>query len=304
MQLFIDETKQSRGYSLFFLKRKRKEFNPIPPAEVYQTRKYKTNYFRSKESFTRSLRFKSQRKDEIGEYKIEVALGRLPCSFQRLSNLLLKTEKGFIHIDHLLVSPYGLFVLEVNNLAGIILGQEDAFHWHQSIRWRVKTFPNPLFENQNRIQFLMKHLRLEESLPFFSYVTFNRRCNLKVISGAVFYDIDILTAILKRIQSQPEVLRDAEVLAIVKRIEQLNITDSSIRNEYSARLHKQKFLARANFGDIRCAVCQKPVTERTARYCIAHPDKYNWQIYCAKHQKQARVPQRTVYNSYPWGETK
>lgn len=304
MQLFMIKRSKVEGYFLFFFKRKREELNPISPAEVDQTQKYKTNYFRLKESFPRSLRFKSQRKNEIGEYKIEVALGRLPSGFQRLSNLLFKTEKNFIHIDHLLVSPVGIFVLEVNNLAGIILGAEDASHWHQSIRWRVKTFPNPLLENQSRIQFLMEHLKLEESLPFFSYVTFNRRCNLKVISGAVFYDIDILTAILKRIQSQPEVLRDAEVLAIVKRIKQLNITDSSIRNEYSARLRKQKFIARPKFGDIRCAVCQRSVTERTARYCIAHPDKYNWQIYCAKHQKEARVSQRDGYNSYPRGEIK
>lgn len=251
------------------------------------SRKYKTNYFDDRGSGQReSLRSKSHRKSEIGEYKIEVELGHLPSGFKRLSNLLFKTEKGFIHIDHLVVSAYGLFLLEVNNLAGTIVGEETDPYWHQAITWRVKTFPNPLLENQTRIKILKEQASLEETLPIFSYATFNRRCNLKVISGSVFYDTDILAALLQLTQTQPKVLDDTAVLQIFKRIEQVNIWDSNIRNEYTARLRKQRLQKRPQYGDIRCSVCHKPVSERAARYCITHPDKYNWRIYCARHQKE------------------
>lgn len=274
---------------MFFWKRKSKVVNTLPEPEelqqLLQNRKYRTNYYASKDSRHReSPRCKSQRKGEIGEYKIEVELGQLPRSYKLLSNLLLKTEQGFEHIDHLVISPYGLFILEVNNLTGIILGEETDSNWHQAITWRVKTFPNPLFENQNHIEVLRAWIQLDEALPIYSYVTFSRRCELKVISGSVFYDTDILTVILKH--AQQEVLNEAEVLAIYTQIEQVNILDANIRNEYAARLRKQRLLQRPKYGDIRCITCQRAVSERTARYCITHPDKFAWQIYCAKHQKE------------------
>lgn len=247
--------------------------------------KYKTDHYSSRNSrFRGSPRCRSQRKDEIGEYKIEVELGQLPKSYRLMSNLLFKSEQGFEHIDHLVVSPYGLFLIEVNNLSGIILGEENDPNWHQAITWRVKTFPNLLFENHAHLEALRKQVDLDVTIPIYSFATFSRRCELKVISGSVFYDTDILTVILKR--SQPEVLSDEEVLKIYSQIEQVNILDPNVRNEYSARLRKQRLLNRPKYGDIRCRICQKAVSERTARYCISHPDKFAWHIYCVKHQKE------------------
>jgi hypothetical protein len=107
-----------------------------------------------------------------------------------------------------------------------------------------------------------------------------------VISGSVFYDTDILAVLQKLIQTQSKVIKDNEVLEIYNKIHQVNILDPNIRNEYSARLRKQRLRLRPQYGDIRCCVCQRLVSERAARYCINHPDKYNWRIYCAKHQKE------------------
>ncbi|HVJ48727.1 nuclease-related domain-containing protein [Desulfitobacterium sp.] len=279
---------------MFFWKRKSEVVNPVPVPEVLpqlpQNRKYRTNFYTLKGSKHReSPRCKNLRKGEIGEYKIEVGLGQLPRCYKLSSNLLFKTEQGFEHIDHLVISPYGLFIIEVNNLSGIILGEETDLNWHQAITWRVKTFPNPLFKNQNSIEVLSKWVNLDEKLPIYSFVTFSRRSDLKVISGSVFYDTDILTVIRKR--TQQEVLSEAEVLAVYNKIGKANILDPNIRNKYSARLRKERLLQRPQYGDIRCRICQKAVSQRSARYCITHPDKFAWQIYCAKHQKElTRLP--------------
>lgn len=217
-------------------------------------------------------------------------MGQLPRTYRLLSNLLLKTEQGFEHIDHLVISPYGLFIIEVNNLSGTILGEENDLNWHQALNWRVKTFANPLAENQAHLEVLNMWVNLDKALPIYSFVTFNRRCDLKVISGFVFFDTDILTVIRKR--SQREVLSESEVLKIYAQIEQVNILDPNVRNEYNAHLRKQRLLNRPKYGDIRCRICHKAVSERTARYCIAHPDKFAWQIYCIKHQKELIRPIR------------
>lgn len=273
---------------MFFWKRKSEIINPFSeleePPQLLKNKKYKTNYYATKKTQHReSPRYKAQRKGEIGEYKIEVELGQLPRTYRLLSNLLLKTKQGFEHIDHLVISPYGLFIFEVNNRSGIILGEESDVNWHQAVTWRVKTFPNPLMVNQTHLEVLRKWVNFGEALPIYSFATFSRRCDLKVISGSVFYDTDILTVIHKR--SQQEVLSEKEVLSLYTQIEQANILDPNLRNEYGARLHKQRLLQRPKYGDIRCRICQKAVSERTARYCIAHPNKFAWQIYCVKHQK-------------------
>jgi len=269
---------------------KKKEVKPIPePVStplIRTRRRYKTNYSPAVSNQRESPRFRSQRKEEIGIYKLEVELAHLPCCFKRLSNLLCKSDQGYIRIDHLIVSPYGLFIVKANNLAGMIVGEETAANWYQAITWRVKAFPNPLQENQSSIQFLKERLSLKEDIPFFSYVTFNRRCDLKIVSASVFYDIDAHAAIFKLTQSLPVLLNETEVLELYDQLIQLNITDLNIRNEYSARVRRQRMSKRPQFGDIRCSTCQRPVSERVARHCLAHPKKFDWQIYCAKHQKE------------------
>lgn len=291
---------------MFFRKRKSAIAQPVPQHSVanpdgleplLSKRKYKTNYDHKKGTKHReSPRCKSQRKEEIGEYKIEVELRQLPPAYQLLSNLLIPTEQGLEHIDHLIVSPYGLFIFEVNNRAGIILGEETDPRWYQSITWRVKTFINPLWENQKHIEMLRERVKLDPNLPVTSYVTFSRRCDLKVVSGSVFYDTDIPDVIRKR--SKQEVLRVDEVSALYQEIKQLNLPDAHIRTEYAVRLRKERLRQRPQYGDIRCRICQKPVSERTARYCIHHPDKFAWQIYCVKHQKELttfpRVERKTA----------
>lgn len=288
----------TRGIALFFWKRE-KEVKKITPElktarETWQGKKYKTNYY-SYNSVRRrdSLRSKKQRKHEIGEYKLEVELTHLPRCFRRLSNLLLKTKGGFQQIDHLLISPYGIFLLEVNNLSGLIVGEEEDPKWYQSITWRVKPFPNPILENQVRIKVLQELAGLDETIPVFSYVTFNRRCNLKVFSSVVFYDIDLLASIIKLTQNQPVVLCDEEILQIIERIEKINVTELGIRNEYAARQRRERMQHRPKYGDIRCSICQKAVNERMARYCLNRPEKFAWKIYCEKHQREmTRVVRR------------
>lgn len=266
-----------------------REPSETPQQKPEKNRTYKTNLYQAtRQRRHESPRFRSQRKGEIGEYKVEVQLEQLPPEFKPASNILIKTEQGFEQIDHLIVSPYGLYLIEVKNLSGLIVGEEKDPHWYQAITWRVKPFYNPLLENQTHIETLKARLNATDKLPFYSFVTFNRRCDLKVLSGAVFFDTDILQALLKR--SQQRILSDAEVTDIIEQIAKINISDQGMRNEYAARLHKQKRVMRPKFGDIRCCRCEKPVSERTARYCLTHPAKFDWHIYCAKHQKEMLRP--------------
>lgn len=65
------------------------------------------------------------RKGELGEYKFDLQLSQFPQPFKYISDLLIKHPKsisGNSQIDHLLISPYGIFVIEAKNYQGTIYG--------------------------------------------------------------------------------------------------------------------------------------------------------------------------------------
>ncbi len=250
-------------------------------------KKYKTDYFSRKAVKKREgLRSKKQRKEEIAKYKLEVAFTQLPRTFKLISDFLLWTEDGYRQIHHLLISPYGLFIIEGFNLAGLIVGDGEDSVWVQKITWRVKTFPNPLLENQKTINLLREKAKIDESVPFFSYVTFSRRCKLKVIWGTVFYDTDLLDYLEQLLLNRSPVLTEEEVDELYERLAKLNIRDLQIRQEQFARKRREVIRQRPSRGNLRCHICQKPISERLARYCLNRPEKFDWKLYCEKHQKE------------------
>jgi hypothetical protein len=46
-------------------------------------------------------------------------------TYQALHNVTLRTRDGTTQIDHVIVSPYGVFVIETKNMRGWIFGSEQ-----------------------------------------------------------------------------------------------------------------------------------------------------------------------------------
>ena len=67
--------------------------------------------------------------------------------YRLLKNVTLKTEDGTTQIDHIIVSQYGIFVLETKNMKGWIFGKERDKLWTQQIFKKKIKFQNPLLQN-------------------------------------------------------------------------------------------------------------------------------------------------------------
>ena len=64
-------------------------------------------------------RLKPVVKGAFGEAIVSGLLSRLPKDqYTVLHNVMLKTERGTSQLDHVVVSLYGIFVIEVKNYAG------------------------------------------------------------------------------------------------------------------------------------------------------------------------------------------
>ena len=75
-------------------------------------------------------------------------------TYRRLHNVTLNTPDGTTQIDHVFLSPYGIFVLETKNMSGWIFGSEKQAQWTQQIYKQRFKFQNPLRQNYKHLKAL------------------------------------------------------------------------------------------------------------------------------------------------------
>lgn len=109
----------------------------------------------------------------IGEALLNLAIKiRLDKKkYQLLHDVTLQTEDGTTQIDHIIVSQYGVFVIETKNMKGWIFGSEHQKFWTQNIYKQKHTFQNPLHQNHRHTKTLEKLLNIDIS-KMFSVVVF------------------------------------------------------------------------------------------------------------------------------------
>ena len=75
-------------------------------------------------------------------------------TYRRLHNVTLNTPDGTTQIDHVFLSPYGIFVLGMKNMSGWIFGSEKQAQWTQKLYKRAFKFQNPLRQNYKHLKAL------------------------------------------------------------------------------------------------------------------------------------------------------
>lgn len=96
-------------------------------------------------------------KGYIGELKVNLRLKLLGSQFILMPNLLLDNGNGNTsQIDHVVLSEYGIFVIETKNYTGWIFGNEKSDNWLQVIFKERHYFRNPIKQNLSHIYALKK----------------------------------------------------------------------------------------------------------------------------------------------------
>ena len=87
------------------------------------------------------------RQGTSGERYISKLLQKLPERYRVLNDLLLKYEGYTVQIDHVIVSEYGVFVIETRNFRGTIYGSAEIKRWVQINKGKKRLFYNPTIQN-------------------------------------------------------------------------------------------------------------------------------------------------------------
>jgi hypothetical protein len=107
----------------------------------------------------------------------EARVGRLLAAmlernrYTVFNNLILPGNGGTVQIDHVVISKFGIFVIETEFRRGWISGAEFQDRWKQHRFKRFTRFQNPMHQNHLNVQALARLLQLPES-RFHSVVVF------------------------------------------------------------------------------------------------------------------------------------
>ncbi|UCH34016.1 MAG: NERD domain-containing protein [Armatimonadota bacterium] len=115
----------------------------------------------------------------LGERRVFAELRKLPDDYWIFNDVTIRVGEDSAQIDHILVSPYGLWCIETKSLRGTIRGKENERHWTQikrpdSGRTRREKFYNPVAQNATHCRRLGEYLKqhLGVTLPVRSAVVF------------------------------------------------------------------------------------------------------------------------------------
>ncbi len=152
--------------------------------------------------------------------------------YHLIKNVTLSTEDGTTQIDHIIVSVYGVFVVETKNLRGWIYGSPQQKMWTQKIFRNTYRFQNPLHQNYKHSKTLQALLNLEDQ-QVHSVVVFIGDSTFKT---PVPENVTFGMGYIRYIQSMTEtVLSPQQVVEITDAIENGRLKRSLKTN----REHKQ-----------------------------------------------------------------
>jgi len=118
-------------------------------------------------------------KGALGEKHVSSIFHRnLDENYHILNDVILPTHDGTTQIDHIIVSIFGVFVVETKNMKGWIFGSARHRKWTQVIYKEKFSFYNPLHQNYKHLM-TIKNLIAINKYQIFSLVVFVGDCQLK-----------------------------------------------------------------------------------------------------------------------------
>jgi restriction system protein len=204
-------------------------------------------------------------KGRIGEMIVDSRLRKQldPAVYHLVSNVILPTSDGTTQIDHVIVSRYGIFVVETKTYTGWIFGSERDSQWTQKIFRRTSRFQNPLRQNYKHTKTLSDLTGIPEEY-FKPVIAFGGDCTFKTDMPAnVVYSKQLGPYIKKQLTP---IIKDVQVTEIVAAISEWagTVTQQQKAN-HVAHLQEKKGPVKADASSPPCPLCGANLVLRNGR---------------------------------------
>ena len=172
----------------------------------------------------------ADRRGQYGENKVRKVLRGLGNEYTVFNDIRLPAPRGkSTQIDHLVVSPYGVTVIETKNWskAWLFCGPADR-HWTLLRTYgRKKTqAPNPFKQNEWHLKAVLRATDLKREHLKNMVVLASNNCKLKTAQPEGLFYADELNGYFRR--QREEVLSDEEIEQVIRQINDAEVSSSEM----------------------------------------------------------------------------
>ena len=193
----------------------------------------------------------------FGEHWVKKELKKLPLDkYQILNDIMIKTSRGTTQIDHIVVSKYGIFVIETKQYNGFITGNSYDLKWEKHYGKQSKHCVNPIRQNYGHVKAISELLNIDKGV--FNIVCIPSQANLKINHNGELTNNH--TIVEKILSYQSEIIENPKLFVDV--ISKKNITDKKQRKEHIKKIRDNK----KNFDSNICPKCGGTLVERHSQY--------------------------------------
>jgi hypothetical protein len=227
-------------------------------------------------SFVLWIIWPTRSKGALGEYRVRRTLGRHLDKqvYWVFNDLTLPTDDGTTQIDHVIVSRFGVVVVETKNLKGWIFGSTDQPQWTQVVfRWKSR-FQNPIRQNYKHVRALQNLLQIDarklQGIVAFVGSAVPRTDNLP----GVVWSAEALANVIQ--SHNVAILKDNQVEAIVARLSDDGLrSNSKTRKAHVRHIQAKEALKSDPANCPRCGatLVERPNRQTGARFlaCTQYP---------------------------------
>lgn len=218
-------------------------------------------------------------KGERGEARVIKSLETLHEDYFTMNDVVLRTRYGTTQIDHVVVSKYGIFVIETKNYEGKIYGDDDKEKWKQLFvndvqyrrSWKTYTYVtknflyNPVRQSKGHAYHVKQLLKGYPNVPVVPMVVF--------AGGADLSSVRTHSCVIHKEQMIPFInqykvpyLTDEEVLDIRTKLMHQNVREEVKDSEHVkyVREHVERNRQSVNAGI--CPRCGGKMVWRKGKY--------------------------------------
>lgn len=194
----------------------------------------------------------------FGEHWTKKALKKLPKDkYIIINNVFIFTNGNTHQIDHVIVSPYGIFSIETKQYNGYIVGSKYDKNWVRYIGKKKIYYTNPIRQNYGHVKSLSELLKIEES-KIYNIVCIPSRAKLKIQHDGELVRYD--TIVNKILSYKDEIINNTG--EIVETINKNNIKDKNLLNQHNKNIKENIIDKDSN----KCPKCGGILVERNGKY--------------------------------------
>ncbi len=206
---------------------------------------------------------RAKRLGRRGERKVNFNLHFLSNEYHLFNDVYICFNDKSVQIDHIVVSKYGIFVIETKNIKGWIFGSDTSEYWTKNMYGKKYKFYNPIKQNYSHVKALQILLKISRD-KFMPIVAFLPQATLKCTTDEVVINSNRLLRTIRKYKNV--ILADSEVDRIVIELSTLPCVDKKMRTKHVSDINKEIEVKKQKIKSGICPKCNGVLIERSGPY--------------------------------------